>query len=611
MGGRDRAVRVFPARSRVSRSRPSTSLALLSPPLPPSPLSLLSQDSAAVDLADFAGRAGTPVLRVAPTPEAVNPHFERPAALILGSGHEAGGGGGGRGSGDARAMDPHAGAALIPAADVASHLPALRAALSNPDFTRPAFSCSVPPPDRVWTAWPPAPDADDAPLGLVMIVKDEAQSIGATLASAKAHIDGWTLVDTGSTDGTQDAIRAALGEDGPPGRLLSSPFVDFSATRNGALLAHGRRTFASFMPDADFRFTNLWRLRLSAERLERACRTASPAPACGKAWLVSRKDGGLIFRMQVAWPSAGQGTVDAWHYEYPVHEVSGRGREHGGDAVDFPHSTAMVWIEGVVHNKSQVRWREFDLRVLTAECAAKPTNTRVHFYLARTYMQVGEWEEAIKAFQKRIDMGGWYEEVFQSMLDQGRALVRLGRDPTARFRAAFEYCPWRAEPLYELTMWHEEEVKKCDGGTPFLEACRMSHRAAGYWAAKTAASLPAPDRDRLFVWAHVYDHQAALQKAVHAYYLAEAAIGVLEDGAGANAALLARFPGKAPYSGNAPLFEGLAKRFYANAPPASPPAAAPVATPAAAASGGGGPEGEASVEEASAAAAAAAVADAK
>jgi hypothetical protein len=140
---------------------------------------------------------------------------------------------------------------------------------------------------------------------------------------------------------------------------------------------------------------------------------------------------------------------------------------------------------------------------------------------------VGEWENAIAAFQKRIDMGGWYEEVFQWMLDQGRALVRLGRDPTPRLCAAFEYCPWRAETLYELAMWHDDQANKCEGGPPFPEACRMSHRAAGYAVAKVAAALPRPDRDGLFVWGQMYDYQASLQKAVHAYYLAEGAIGVL------------------------------------------------------------------------------------
>ena len=36
-----------------------------------------------------------------------------------------------------------------------------------------------------------------------MIVKDEAATIQTTLASMRDHIDDWTIVDTGSTDGTQ------------------------------------------------------------------------------------------------------------------------------------------------------------------------------------------------------------------------------------------------------------------------------------------------------------------------------------------------------------------------------------------------------------------------
>ena len=40
-------------------------------------------------------------------------------------------------------------------------------------------------------------------LGLVMIVKDEVATINITLGSMRGHIDEWTIVDTGSTDGTQ------------------------------------------------------------------------------------------------------------------------------------------------------------------------------------------------------------------------------------------------------------------------------------------------------------------------------------------------------------------------------------------------------------------------
>ena len=81
---------------------------------------------------------------------------------------------------------------------------------------QPAFTCHLADSIQAWTQYPPADDAEDAPLGLVMIVKDEAQSINVTLASARPHVDYWTMIDTGSTDGTQAMVKEAML--GVPGR---------------------------------------------------------------------------------------------------------------------------------------------------------------------------------------------------------------------------------------------------------------------------------------------------------------------------------------------------------------------------------------------------------
>ena len=40
-----------------------------------------------------------------------------------------------------------------------------------------------------------------------MIVKNESKIIKRCLDSVKDHIDYWVIVDTGSTDGTQDIIK--------------------------------------------------------------------------------------------------------------------------------------------------------------------------------------------------------------------------------------------------------------------------------------------------------------------------------------------------------------------------------------------------------------------
>lgn len=54
-------------------------------------------------------------------------------------------------------------------------------------------------------------------LALVMIVKDEAHTLPNTLISIKPYLDYYYILDTGSKDGTQDAIRRTLG---PKGKIF-------------------------------------------------------------------------------------------------------------------------------------------------------------------------------------------------------------------------------------------------------------------------------------------------------------------------------------------------------------------------------------------------------
>ena len=70
-------------------------------------------------------------------------------------------------------------------------------------------------------------------LELVMIVKDSGLDIIPMLKASKPYIDSWTILDTGSTDGTQKNILSILGD--IPGNLYEEPFVDFSVSRNRAL----------------------------------------------------------------------------------------------------------------------------------------------------------------------------------------------------------------------------------------------------------------------------------------------------------------------------------------------------------------------------------------
>ena len=114
-------------------------------------------------------------------------------------------------------------------------------------------------------------------LALVMIARDEAAGIGRALQSARPHVDRMIVLDTGSTDGTQD-IAASLGAE-------VSTFTwcdDFAAARNASLA----------LSDAD------WNLVLDAdewiEKVPDGALSADALPAGGGDFLGwVRRDSGM------------------------------------------------------------------------------------------------------------------------------------------------------------------------------------------------------------------------------------------------------------------------------------------------------------------------------
>ena len=57
---------------------------------------------------------------------------------------------------------------------------------------------------------------------------------------------------------------------------------------------------------------------------------------------------------------------------------------------------------------------QLDLPLLAVEHVRKPNDTRVTFYLAQTLDVIGDLPAALDMYQKRIDMGGWQQEIFEA-----------------------------------------------------------------------------------------------------------------------------------------------------------------------------------------------------
>lgn len=85
---------------------------------------------------------------------------------------------------------------------------------------------------------------------MCMITKNSADTIVACLESWKPVISYWCILDTGSTDGTQDLIKETLKD--IPGELHEEPFVDFSYSRNRCFDLAGFHCRYNIMPDDSY-----------------------------------------------------------------------------------------------------------------------------------------------------------------------------------------------------------------------------------------------------------------------------------------------------------------------------------------------------------------------
>ncbi|GLV81178.1 glycosyl transferase [Streptomyces lavendulae subsp. lavendulae] len=260
---------------------------------------------------------------------------------------------------------------------------------------------------------------------LCMIVKNESAVIERCLASVRDHIDTWVISDTGSTDGTQQLIRAAL--DGIPGELHEEPWTDFGHNRS-LNIAHARGK-------ADYL------LLLDADLVLRA---DAPLPPLVADSYMLRHEGPTEYRIK----RLVSGRLP-WRYEGVTHEYITCDRSE-----TVAHLDALA-IEDHGDGGSKHDKFERDARLLGAEMARDPDNGRTVFYLANTMRDMGERAEAIRLYERRAAMGGWGEEVYHSLLQVG-VLYGDSGDPADwpaamdAFDRAWESRPERLEACYEL-----------------------------------------------------------------------------------------------------------------------------------------------------------------
>lgn len=139
------------------------------------------------------------------------------------------------------------------------------------------------------------------------------------------------------------------------------------------------------------------------------------------------------------------------------------------------------------------------MAVLEKALVFEPDNSRYMFYLAQSYANAGQYENSLKAYERRSRMGGWDQEVFWSLYCVGRLqeVLKVSEDQViASYAKAYEFRPTRAEPLARIA---EILLRK---GAPRVAMLFL----------KEAKSIPAPC-EGVFVEKSIYNHGIDLEMA--------------------------------------------------------------------------------------------------
>lgn len=280
-------------------------------------------------------------------------------------------------------------------------------------------------------------------LCLVMIVKNESKVIKRCIDSVKDYIDYWVIVDTGSTDGTQEMIKSIMDGYNIPGELHERPWVDFGHNRTESLQYSKGKAAYRLVIDADDvlvvennsinPFQNL-----SADSYKVKIRLSSLS----------------YFRTQIV-----RGDQD-WKYVGVLHEyLSGPiGVQVKEDFIEGAEMHASVSghtrdIKGKAKYHNDALTFEKALITTPKEDLPIDLERRYVFYMAQSYRDAGMYERSMEAYQRRVDLGGWAEEIYISKYWIANLKHRMGKSDDEiinSYLQAWEYRPNRIESLYHL-----------------------------------------------------------------------------------------------------------------------------------------------------------------
>jgi tetratricopeptide (TPR) repeat protein len=324
-------------------------------------------------------------------------------------------------------------------------------------------------------------------LALFMIVKNESSIIKRCLNSLKDYIDYVVITDTGSTDNTVDCINEFIKENNVKGMVYKDEWNNFGQNRTNSML-----NAKKWLDDNNIDKSNTYLMTIDADMLIEFKNFDKTQLNKSVAWSLCQYNSSVkyynlrIFRSDLPYICVGV-THEYWTCkdvkDEQLHTITINDRGDGGCKSDK---------------------FERDIRLLLEGLDKEPNNHRYYFYLAQSYADIGDKDNAIKWYNKRVQSGGWYEEIFISYKRIGELYMDKKEPEKAIYNwmLAYETIPERSETLYKICNYYRNN----------------GNNKSSLLFAKQGLSIPYPNDLLLFLEYPIYDYKFIEEISIIGYY---------------------------------------------------------------------------------------------
>nr|QBK92375.1 MAG: glycosyl transferase family 2 [Pithovirus LCPAC401] len=328
-------------------------------------------------------------------------------------------------------------------------------------------------------------EREEVIICVVIICRQEEKIIKRCLDSTISVGNYWCICDTGSTDNTVEVVEDWFDENKVDGQICNHKWVDFGHNRTLAIKT------------AEYHYPNsTYHLHIDCDMILKVGKMFNKNTLFYDSYSFEQTNGDLTYRnirltkVSLNWKSLG--VTHEYYHSSTSKESKSLHRN-------------MIWIDDMDDGGSKDDKFIRDYNLLIGGIRAEPDNVRYVFYMAQTLMALERWDNAIRYYTKRIEMGGYHEEIYYSYYKRGECYEKLDKwnDALSSYLQAYNHTPTRSESLYEIVYYYRNE---------------SDHHLAALFC-KIAMKIKRPEDLHLFILDTVYDHLLEYEYSIIAFYV--------------------------------------------------------------------------------------------